>query len=54
MAFIRYSKHSKGYVMYGEHLNGGMKEVDSRNVDFLKDEFPSLGDVKKDSQLYEL
>ena len=54
MVFIRYSEHSKGYVIYREHPNGGMKEVDSRNVDFLEDEFPSLGEVKKDSQLYEL
>jgi transposase InsO family protein len=49
MVFIRYSEHSKGYVMYGEHPDGGMKEVDSRNVDLLEDEFPSLGEVKKDS-----
>ena len=40
--------------MYEEHPNGGMKEVDSRNVDFLEDEFPSIGGVKKDSSLYEL
>jgi len=31
-----------------------MKEVDFRNVDFLEYEFPTLGKVKKDSQLYEL
>ena len=49
MVFIQYAEHSKGYVMYGEHPNGGMKEVDSRNVDFLEDEFPSIGEVKKDS-----
>jgi len=54
MAFIRYSEHSKGYVMYGEQPDGGMKEVDSRNVDFLEDEFPSIGEAKRDSQLYEL
>jgi len=46
MVFIRYSEHSKGYVMYGEHPDGGMKKVDSRNVDFLEDEFPSIGEVK--------
>jgi len=50
MVFIRYPKHSKGYVMDGEHPNGGMKEVDSRNIDFLEDEFPSIGEVKKDLQ----
>jgi len=47
-------RHLKGYVMYGEHPNGGMKEVDSRNVDFLEDDFPSIGEVRKDSQLHEL
>jgi len=54
MVFIRYSKHSKGYVMYGEQPDGSMKEVVPRNVDFLEDEFPSTGEVKKDSQLYKL
>ena len=54
MVFIRYSEHSKGYVMYGEHPNGGMIEVDSRNVEFLEDEFPSIGEIKQDTALYEL
>jgi len=40
--------------MSGEHPNGGIKEVDSGNVDFLEDEFPSIDEVKKDSSLYEL
>ena len=40
--------------MYGEHPNGSMNELDSRNVDFLEDEFQSIGEVKKDLQLYEL
>jgi len=54
MIFIRYPEHSKGYVMLGEHPNGGMMEVDSRNIDFLEDEFPSIGEIKQDLQLYEL
>ena len=54
MVFIRYPEHSKGYVMYGEHPSGGMKEIDSRNVDFLEDEFPTIGEVKQDLQLYEV
>lgn len=54
MVFIRYPEHSKGYVMYREHLSGGMKEIDSRNVDFFEDEFPTIGEVKQDLQLYEL
>jgi len=54
MVFVQYPEHSKGYVMYGEHPNGGMTEVDSRNVDFLGDEFPCIGEIKKDLALYEL
>jgi len=37
--------------MFGEHPNDGMTEVDSHNVEFLKDEFPSVGKVKKDLYL---
>jgi len=37
VVFIQYPKYSKGYVMYGEHPNGGMTKVDSRNVGFLED-----------------
>ena len=41
-------------MMYEEHPNGGMIEIDSRNVDFLENKFPTIGEVKKDVQLYEL
>ena len=34
--FIRYSESSKGYVMYGEHSDGGMTEIESRDVNFIK------------------
>ena len=54
MVFIRYPEHSKGYVIYREHPNGSINEVDSCNVDFLENEFPSIDEVKKDLQLYEL
>ena len=54
MVFIRYPAHSKGYVMYREHPNGGVTEIESHNVDFLEDEFPSVGEIKKDLELYEL
>ena len=37
--------------MYREHPNGGMTEIESRNVDFLEDEFPSIGEIKKDLKL---
>ena len=33
--FIRYPKGSKGYVMFGEHHNGGKTEMDSHDVDFI-------------------
>ena len=40
--------------MYGEHPNGCMTEIDSRNIDFLENEFPTIGEVKKDVELFEL
>jgi len=40
--------------MYGEHPNGGLIEVDSCNVEFLEDEFSSIGEIKQDIALYEL
>jgi len=40
--------------MFGEHHNGGMTEIDSRNVEFLKNEFRSIGEIRKDLVLDEL
>jgi len=40
--------------MYGEHSNGGMTEIECRNVDFLENEFLSVGEIKKDLELYGL
>ena len=54
MAVIRYPAHYKGYVKYREHPNGGMPKIESRKVDFFEDEFPSIGEIKKDLELYEL
>jgi len=54
MVFIGYPEHSNGYAMYGEDPNGGMTKVDSRNVEFLEDEFPSNGEINQDTTLYEL
>jgi len=48
MVFIRYPAYAKGYVMYEEHPNGGIIEIESLNVDLLEDEFPSIGEIKKD------
>ena len=39
--------------MYGEYPNGGIMEIDSRNVDFLEHEFSIVGEIK-DLTLYEL
>ena len=41
MVFIRYLAHYKGYVIYGEYPNSGMTKIESRNVNFLENEFPS-------------
>jgi len=40
--------------MYGKYPNGGMTEIDSHNVNFLEDEFSTIGGIKKDTKLYEL
>ena len=40
--------------MYGEHPNGGMTEIESRNIDFIKTDFPSIGDANRYLNLYEL
>ena len=52
--FIRYPEGSKDYVMFGEHPNGGKAEVDSCDVDFIENDFPSIGDVNESLDLYEL
>ena len=31
-----------------------MIEINSRNDDFLEDEFPNIGEIKKDLELYHL
>uniref|UniRef100_A0A2N9GY51 Uncharacterized protein n=1 Tax=Fagus sylvatica TaxID=28930 RepID=A0A2N9GY51_FAGSY len=52
--FIRYSDSSKGYVMHGEHPNGGMTEIESRDIDFIETNFPNIGEANRDLDLYEL
>jgi len=54
MVFIRYPTHSKEYVLYGEYSNGGMTKIASCNIDFLEDEFPTIGGIKKNVELFEL
>ena len=40
--------------MYGEHQDGGMTEIESRDVDFIKNNFISIGNANRDLDLYEL
>ena len=40
--------------MYGEHPTGGMTEIESRDIDFIETDFPSIGDANRDLDLYEL
>ena len=49
-----YDDSSKGYVMHGEHSNGEMIEIESRDIDFIETNFPSIGDANIDLDLYEL
>ena len=52
--FICYSKHSKGHVLLGEHKDGNVTEIESRDVNFLAQEFPSNCEGCRDLVLYEL
>ena len=52
--FIRYSKHSKGFVFIGEKTDARVTEIESRDVVFLEKVFPKTGEVEKDFQLYEI
>ena len=38
--------------MYGEHSDGGMIEIESFDVNFIEDDFPSISEAKQDLQLY--
>ncbi|KAL0386674.1 UNVERIFIED_CONTAM: Retrovirus-related Pol polyprotein from transposon TNT 1-94 [Sesamum latifolium] len=40
--------------MYGEHPDKGITEIESRDVDFLEEDFPSISEVKGNLELYEL
>ncbi|KAK2990734.1 hypothetical protein RJ640_003802 [Escallonia rubra] len=42
------------YVMYGEYPNGRKTEIESRDVDFIESDFPSIEDASKNLDLYEL
>ena len=40
--------------MFGEHPDGGKTEVDSRDADFIENDFPSIGHVNESLDLYDL
>jgi hypothetical protein len=50
---MRYSKHSKGYVLIGEQTDGRVTEIESRDMDFIEDEFPTRGEVERNLEFYE-
>ena len=41
-------------MLFGEHPDGGKTEVDSCDVDFIENDFPSIGVVNESLDLYEL
>ena len=51
--FIRYPEGLKGYVMFGEHPDGGKTEVDSCDANFIENDFPSIGNVNESLDLYD-
>ncbi|WCJ29450.1 Retrovirus-related Pol polyprotein from transposon TNT 1-94 [Euphorbia peplus] len=51
--FIRYPEVSKGYVLVGENAEGRVTEIESRDVVFLENEFPAIGQVDRDQPLFE-
>lgn len=40
---IKYSKKSKGYVMYSEHTNGEMTQIESHDITFIEIDFSHIG-----------
>src|SRR3954468_219401 len=46
--FLRYPKGSKGYVFLGENEDGTRTEIESRNANFVKNEFPGIGETSKE------
>ena len=52
--FIRYSELFKGFVFVGEEADGRMTEIESRDVVFLEEDYPTRGEIKKDFQFYEM
>ena len=47
-------EHLKGYMFIGEYPDEEITKIESQNVTFLKNEFPSSDKIDKEIQLYEL
>ena len=52
--FIRCNEHSKVYVFIGEHVDRIVTKLESRDVTFLEDDFPRMGEIDRDLHLYEM
>ena len=46
--FIRYSELSKGFVFVGEEADGRVTKIESRDVVFLEEDYPTRGEIDKD------
>ena len=52
--FIIYSESSKGYIFLRDDINGSVTEIESRDVIFLEEDFPGLGEIDRDTHFYEM
>src|SRR4051812_29159027 len=52
--FCDTQKGSKGYVFLGENDDGTRTEIESRNANFLENEFPGIGETSKDIEFFEV
>ena len=52
--FIRYSKLSKWVVFVGEETDRRVAEIESWDVVFLEEDYPTKDEIDKDFQFYEM
>ena len=41
-------------MFIGEHTDGGITEIESRDMTFLENDFPTIGEIDHDYTLYEM
>lgn len=51
---IKYLGLTKGYILVGENKDGQVRDFESRNGAFIKNEFPKLGKSNKYFTFYEI